>query len=77
LPVVYARESALPETIGDAGLGVDADDATAFSDALARVIGDEPLRAQLIDRGNRRVAGASWLESARVLHGVWSEVGRG
>lgn len=77
LPVVYARESALPETIGDAGLGVDADDATAFSDALARVIGDEPLRAQLIDRGHRRVARASWLESARVLHGVWSEVGRG
>lgn len=75
LPVVYARESALPETIGDAGLAVDADDAAAFADALARVLQDGALRAVLIERGDRRVAGASWLESARTLHRVWSEVG--
>lgn len=77
VPVVYARESALPETIGDAGVGVNADDATEFADALARTLQDDALRARLIERGDQRVAAASWLESARVLHRVWSEVGKG
>lgn len=76
VPVVYARESALPDTIGDAGVGVNADDATAFADALERVLSDDALRNELLARGSHRVAGASWEDSARALHEVWNGIER-
>jgi glycosyltransferase involved in cell wall biosynthesis len=60
LPVVSTTVGAIPEVVGDAALLVPADDADALGDALLRVLGDESLRRELIDRGHERVAAYSW-----------------
>ena len=55
LPVVSTTTGAIPDLVGaDAGLLVPPGNAAALAEALARVIGDEQLRAQL-SAGARRV----------------------
>lgn len=65
-PVVAARSAALPETVGDAGLLVDADDERGFADALLAAVDDEPLRARLSEAGRRRAAGFPWRRTAEL-----------
>ena len=64
-PVVAARAGANDSTAGDAALFVDPDSPEEFRDALARVIDDRELRADLLVRGVRRAAAFSWAETAR------------
>jgi glycosyltransferase involved in cell wall biosynthesis len=66
-PVVAARAGALPETCGDAALLVDPHDVDDIAAAIAAVTTDESLAADLVRRGERRVAGYSWDRSAREL----------
>jgi glycosyltransferase involved in cell wall biosynthesis len=55
LPVVSTKTGAIPDLVGDeAGLLVPPSDTAALAAALARVVGDEHLRAQL-SAGARRV----------------------
>lgn len=53
-PVVVAREHALPWIVGDGGLVVDRDDASALADAVRRLVGDAGLRARLGAAGRAR-----------------------
>jgi glycosyltransferase involved in cell wall biosynthesis len=55
LPVVANRAGALPEIIGDGGLLVDATDPYALAGAVARVVTDADLRAELALTGAQRV----------------------
>lgn len=57
LPVVASRVSGIPEVIEDGvnGALVEADDAQALADALARVLADAPLRARLGAAARRTV----------------------
>jgi glycosyltransferase involved in cell wall biosynthesis len=55
VPVVAARAGSLPEVCGDAAELVDPLDAAAIAAGLAAVLDDEARRAQLADRGRRRV----------------------
>jgi glycosyltransferase involved in cell wall biosynthesis len=50
-PVVTSNGSSLPEAAGDAALQVNATDVDALAAALVRLISDEPLRAELRQRG--------------------------
>jgi len=63
-PVVAARCGALPETVGDAGLLIDPDDAEGFADALTAVSGDEKMRARLRAAGRRRASAFPWSRTA-------------
>jgi glycosyltransferase involved in cell wall biosynthesis len=63
-PVVAAACAALPETVADAGLLVDPDDADAFAQALVSVAEDADDRAKLIAAGRRRAARFSWSATA-------------
>ncbi len=56
LPVVANAVGALPEVVGDGGLLVDATDPWALAGAVARVLGDDALRASLAATAARRVA---------------------
>ena len=56
LPIVANAAGAIPETLGDAGILLDDRSPDAVSDALERVVGDQHLRADLIERGERRLA---------------------
>jgi glycosyltransferase involved in cell wall biosynthesis len=53
--VVGSASAEIPNVVGDAGLVVPEDDATALRDAIARVLGDRELRAELGRRGRARV----------------------
>jgi glycosyltransferase involved in cell wall biosynthesis len=64
VPVVATTAGAVPEISGDAALLADPLDPDALAGELARVIGDEQLRADLIDRGHARVREFSWGRAA-------------
>jgi glycosyltransferase involved in cell wall biosynthesis len=72
-PVVSSDRTACPEVVGTAGLLVDPEDVTALTAAVARVLEDEALRADLRDRGLARSRLFTWQESARRTLGVLRE----
>jgi glycosyltransferase involved in cell wall biosynthesis len=63
IPVVVANGSAMPEVVGDAALLVDPEDTSAISDAILRLLTQDPLRKELIARGLVRAAAFSWTRS--------------
>jgi glycosyltransferase involved in cell wall biosynthesis len=65
VPVVTSNASSLPEVAGDAAVLVDPEDEVALADALARVLADPELRADLGRRGRERAARFSWAATAR------------
>ena len=67
LPVVAAARGSLPEVIGDAGLLVDADNATLLADAMRRLLDDGDLRRDLAERGLERAKRFEWGASADLL----------
>jgi glycosyltransferase involved in cell wall biosynthesis len=71
LPVVASNTSSIPEVAGDAALLVDPEDASAIEAALLRLLRDDGLRAVLIDKGLRRAARFSWVETARRTFAVY------
>jgi L-malate glycosyltransferase len=56
LPIVAYGATAVPETLGDAGLVLSVKDAPTVAEAVLRVMSDDALRAQMIDAGTRRLA---------------------
>jgi glycosyltransferase involved in cell wall biosynthesis len=70
-PVVASTAGALPEAIGDAGLLVPPRDPDALGAALARVLGDAGLAADLAARGPAQVAGLTWDRTADGLVDLW------
>lgn len=73
-PVVAGDRTSLPEVVGDAGLLVDPFDADAIAEAIARVIEDEDLRAELSRRGLQRSQLFNWRETARSTLEVYKSV---
>jgi glycosyltransferase involved in cell wall biosynthesis len=55
--VVGSSSAEIPNVVGDAGLLVPEGDAAALRDAIARVLVDRQLRAELGRRGRQRVLG--------------------
>ena len=81
VPVVTSNTSSLPEIAGDAALLVDPLDERALADAIARVIGDDPLAEDLRRRGRARARHFSWDETARLTvagyHAAFARRGTG
>src|SRR5262249_6398719 len=73
-PVVTSRISSLPEVVGDAAVLVDPYSVDDIADGLARVLGDEGLRAALVEHGRQRVARFSWERSVRAIHSGYMKV---
>jgi glycosyltransferase involved in cell wall biosynthesis len=80
-PVVAADIPGAREQLGDAALLVDPGSPEAVADALARVIGDETLAADLRTRGRKRAGERtatafvrcmlSWLDRFAVVRAAW------
>lgn len=75
VPVITSNVSSLPEVVGDAAILIDPLDPDAIADALARVVADPDLRADLIRRGRERVKAFSWERSVARIRDVYHEVG--
>jgi glycosyltransferase involved in cell wall biosynthesis len=65
-PVIAGNRTSLPEVIQDAGLLVDPFDKDDLAWAIARLIDDPTLRAQLRAKGLERARQFSWRETARL-----------
>jgi glycosyltransferase involved in cell wall biosynthesis len=74
VPVVCSNASSLPEVVGDAGLLLPPDDAGAWTEALGRMLKDEPLRGELSARGLARARGFTWEAAADRTLRVYEQV---
>lgn len=73
VPVVTSDSTAIPEVVGDAGLLVDPTAPDSLRRAMARILADAPLRAQLSACGLERADRYTWRRSAEVLASVYRE----
>jgi glycosyltransferase involved in cell wall biosynthesis len=70
-PVLTSNVSSLPEVVGDAALQVDPTSVDAIADAMARLLRDDDLRADLAQRGRERSRAFSWEATARATLSVY------
>ena len=70
-PVLTGNLTSLPEVVGDAGLAADPFDTGALARALARLIDDDALRAELRARGLKRARSFDWRNTARMTLQVY------
>lgn len=73
-PVVTSNVTSMPEVAGDAAYLVDPYDLNSMADGFQRVLEDEVLGKELIQKGLERVQSFSWERSARELLDVYTEV---
>ncbi|HEX5473020.1 MAG TPA: glycosyltransferase family 1 protein [Vicinamibacterales bacterium] len=76
-PVITSNVSSLPEVVGDAALLIDPYEPQAIADAIARVLSDTALRADLRARGLERARAFSWERSIRRVREIYDEVAAG
>ncbi len=65
-PVIAGNQTSLPEVVGDAGLLIDPFNQQAIADALARVIDDASLRAEMRRKGLAQAEKFSWSRTAQL-----------
>ncbi len=63
-PVVVSNTSSLPEVVGDAALLVEPTDVDGMTVAMWRLLSDEALRQEMIDKGLKRARLFSWRKAA-------------
>jgi glycosyltransferase involved in cell wall biosynthesis len=73
-PVISTHAASLPEVVGDAALLIDPTDTGALAQALADVLTQPALQADLRARGLRRAAGFSWERCAAETLAVYAHV---
>ena len=76
-PAALARTTSLPEVGGDAAVYFDPRDASAIREALARLVSDTALRADLVARGRARVAEFTWARTCALTAEAYREALRG
>ncbi|MBN2585542.1 glycosyltransferase family 4 protein [Patescibacteria group bacterium] len=70
LPVITTTASSLPEVVGDAAILVSPDSVNELTQALRRVLTDEPLRQRLAQAGLAQSQKFNWQNTADVTLGV-------
>lgn len=63
-PVIVSKRGSLPEIVGPDGMQLDPDDPPAWADAMARVLTDSALRAQLTANGHLQARRFTWEKTA-------------
>jgi len=66
VPVACSNVSSLPEVAGDAALYFDPHDVDAIRSAVERLLGDEKIARDLVERGLLRCRQLTWEETARL-----------
>ncbi|MCB9155583.1 MAG: glycosyltransferase family 4 protein [Caldilineaceae bacterium] len=70
-PVVCANAASLPEVVGDAALLVDPLHSAAMAEAIASILDNSTLRANLIERGFVHARQFTWEQTARQTLAVY------
>jgi glycosyltransferase involved in cell wall biosynthesis len=76
-PVITSNCTSVPEIAGDAAILVDPRSEKSIGDALVRLLGDEPLRRQLIERGREQARKFAWQNTVQKTLGVYEELSEG
>jgi glycosyltransferase involved in cell wall biosynthesis len=76
VPVLTSNVSATAEVAGDAALLVDPLSVGSIGDGLRRLIDEQMLRAELIERGRTRATQFSWRRAADETYTVYEQVAR-
>jgi len=63
-PVISSYGGSLPEVVGEAGILFDPLDSSLLAEMILKVLDDEPLRRQLIEKGFSRIMKFSWERTA-------------
>ena len=71
IPAVVSDRGALPETVGDAAIVVDADDVDRWVEAMGRLRDDTVFRSELINRGLARAGEFTWARTAQMTVEVY------
>lgn len=75
-PIVTSNTSSLPEVAGDAALLVNPDEAIAIAEAMRKIISDQQLRDELIQRGIIRSKLYSWEKTAEATLKAYKTLGK-
>ncbi len=71
-PAIVSNVSSLPEVVGNAALTVDPEDPGAIARAMAALLSNDALHADLSTRGRARAALFSWERVARETRAVYA-----
>lgn len=74
-PVVASNAASLPEVVGEAGLLLDPNSPLALAEAIAQVLDDHALAAELRQRGLERARQSTWEQTARGCLNVYRHIG--
>ncbi len=69
-PVITANLSSMPEVAGQAALLIDPNDIEQIAEAMYKIISDNQLRRDLVDKGYTNAKRFSWLKCAQETLGV-------
>jgi glycosyltransferase involved in cell wall biosynthesis len=75
VPVASSNVTCLPDVVGDAAMLFDPDDPEEIADSLKQLWTNDGLRAELVMRGYRRVAGWSGDRTARTMRAHYRRLG--
>lgn len=67
VPVITSTTTSMPEVAGDAALTVYPDDAAHISNIYKKVLFDEALQKEMIEKGGARLNNFSWDKTANLL----------
>ena len=73
-PVILSTGGSLPEIGGDAAVYFDPKNSNSIREAVSRVISDEGIRRELIQKGKTRANNFSWEKTAQMTKQVYAEV---
>ncbi len=73
-PIIVSDGSSLSSVVAEAGIRVDPKDISALAQAMRRVLLDERLREDLIEKGMERIKCFSWEATARETLALYQEV---
>lgn len=66
-PVIISRTSSMPEIAGDAALTVNPGDPADIANAMLKLVNDEALQKNLIEKGKERLPLYTWEKAANAL----------
>lgn len=73
-PAVISRSSSLPEIAGEAAQYFDPTDEQDMLEVFERVIGDDTLRREMVQKGLAQLAKFSWEKTARATQEVYNSL---
>jgi len=75
-PIITSNVSSLPEAGGDAALYIDPENVEDIKDKMQKLLDDEKLRTELIEKGHKHVKKFSWEKSAKQTIEILESVGK-